>query len=94
MIKHLLKASKEEKIPSVRATIVACLRVLVHQTLNYSTLHANYDLIFSAACKGFEEPETSVQQEWVLVCSALIGMRLQESKQQGDIKTGFRTYNQ
>jgi hypothetical protein len=61
--------------------------------MNYSTLHANYESIFAAVTKGFEEPDTEVQHGWVKICIALLGARLQESQQQGDIRTGFKAYN-
>jgi hypothetical protein len=61
LIKHLLKTSKEEKIASVRIEVLSCLRVLVEHTFNYSTLHANYELIFAAVVKGIEEPEEAIQ---------------------------------
>ena len=59
--------------------MVESLRVLIRFTLNYSTMHAHYDVMFSAATKGFEESDAETQFAWVEACAALLGMRLQES---------------
>ena len=57
MIKHFVKAAKEEKLPTVKVEMVTCLWTLVKQTMKYSTRHTNYDTILQAALKGLEEPD-------------------------------------
>ena len=57
-------------------------------------MHTSFDMLWQVCLKGFEEVEDmAVHGNYVQACAALLNMRLQESQQQGDIKTGYKQYN-
>lgn len=76
----------------VKPLMVACLRVYVQFTLNYSTLHSQFESLLAICIKGFEDATSG--EEYIRMCVALFAMRLSESMQQGDVKNTFRLYNQ
>ncbi|CDW72650.1 heat repeat-containing protein 5b [Stylonychia lemnae] len=86
LLKHLLKLVNSDK--------TTCLRVYVQSTLNYTSMHSCFDQILQVSIKGFEDSNPAVLEQFILTCYHLLNLRLQESQQQGDIKTTFRTYNQ
>jgi hypothetical protein len=67
---------REEKSDLVKQAIGKCLSSFIRETMNYSNMHASFELLFSVCLKGFEETDEPVHSAYVQACYELLNLRL------------------